>query len=194
MNAKHFIPIAAALVLATAAFAGEEVRTKMKIAVVDESADDEVRVEFDSDELGFNLHDMQEGENRSIVDSNGRTILITREATGFRFDVDGKSVTMPLLAGGDGDVWVNAVDGVDDVDVHVIHDGDATMEHISEGVMIVSDKPIDDATRQAIRSTLESAGHGSEIRFIDTAGDHPEGRKVRVIKKKVELRTENLAE
>ena len=57
------------LCLAGVALAGEEVKTTIAIAVVDDASDGDVRIELDSDELGFNLHDMQEGENRSIVDS-----------------------------------------------------------------------------------------------------------------------------
>jgi hypothetical protein len=53
--------------------------------------------------------------------------------------------------------------------------------------MIMSPKPIDAATQQAIKSLLESAGYGSEVNFIDhEAAGH---RKVMI--KKVEQVVEN---
>ena len=36
-----------------------------------------------------------------------------------------------------------------------------------DGVTIFSGKAIDDATQQAIRSMLQSAGHDGDIRFVD---------------------------
>lgn len=171
--------------LAGVALATEEIRTKMTIAVVDDGADSEIRIELDSDELGFNLHDMQEGENRSIVDESGRTILITRVADGFVFDVDGKTIKMPTF---DGDhhsgVWLN--DGhADDVDVHVMHRPPFMAAISKDGIMIMSGKPIDDVTQQAIKSLLESAGHSSEVHFVNHEGPHGGPHRVKFVQKRM---------
>jgi len=130
------------------------------------TGDDAVRVELDSDEMGFSLHDMQEGENRSVVDKQGRTILVTREADGYTFDVDGKTIKMPLLKGVHGGMAMMRGGNADNVDVRVLHHGDMTAE-IFGGTTIITGKPVDDATQQAIRSLLESAGYGSDVKFID---------------------------
>lgn len=135
MKTKNTVSLIAASVLASAAFAGEEVQTKMKMVVVDGDADEEVRLELDSDELGFNLHDMQVGENQSVVDSQGRNILVTREEDGFSFNVDGKTIKMPAMDGEHERVWVQKFGDGEDVDVHVIHD--ATHEHDDGEVKII---------------------------------------------------------
>ena len=177
----------ASLVMAAATIAAEETKTKMVIAVVDAGSQGEVRIELDSDDLGFNLHDMQEGENHSVVDESGRTILITREAEGIRFEIDGKTIKMPLF---DGELhtatFVRDAD-MSDVSVHVMADATFETAHSMDGVMIVSEKPIDEATQQAIKSMLESAGHGSEVRFIDGTGPHGGVHGIKVIEKKVEI-------
>lgn len=176
---------ASAIGLAGVALASEEIKTKIAIAVVDDNADGEVRIELDSDELGFNLHDMQEGENRSIVDKSGKTILITREADGFVFGVDGKTIKMPTFdRNHQSGVWFD--DGhADDVDFHVMHRAPFMAAGSMDGIMIRSGKPIDEATQQAIKSLLESAGHGNEVHFVNHEGPHRGPHRVKFVQKQV---------
>ena len=138
MKFKNLVSITAVLMLASAALAGEEIHTKMKIAVVDGSDDGEVRVELDSDELGFDLHAMQVGENQSFVDASGRNILVTRETDGFSFNVDGKTIKLPALDGDYESVWVENIDADADVDVHVLHD--ESVDHDGHKVKIIKKK------------------------------------------------------
>jgi hypothetical protein len=120
-------------------------QTRVQIEVIADDTDHEaVRIELDSDDMGFNLHDMQEGENRSIVDKEGRAILVTRNADGYSFDVDGKTIDMPLMVSG--------------------HHGKVAKSVHMDGTMIMTGKPVDEATQQAIRSLLESAGQVSRTR------------------------------
>lgn len=177
----------AALTLAGIAFADDDAKMKIAIQVSDDAGDEDVRIEFDSSEAGFYLHDMQVGENRSIVDKAGKTVLVTRHDSGYTFNVDGKTIDMPAF---DGEhhkaMWVS--DGTDhDVDVHVMGDARFVSEQSMDGVMIMSGKPVDEATQQAIRSLLESAGHGSDVNFIDHEQRHGDGmHQVRVVKKTIE--------
>ena len=172
---------------ATTVWSGEKAHHETKIAIIELDGGSETRIELDSDDLGFNLHDMQVGENRSIVDKEGRSILVTRGEENFTFEVDGKTIEMPAFEDHDGgNVWVSKGDFAPDVDfdVRVMHDGMAPMAMGMEGVMIVSEKEIDEATQQIIRTALESAGHEN----VHFAGGH-EGRphQVHVIKKVVEV-------
>jgi len=162
-------------------------QTRVQIEVISDDADHEpVHIALDSDEMGFNLHDMQEGENRSIVDKDGRTILVTRNADGYSFDVDGKSIDMPLIASGHHGVVISDADRGENVDVRVMkHRGVAKSAHM-DGTMIMTGKPVDEATQQAIQSLLESAGHDGEVRFVDRESIHEE-HQVHVIKKQVEI-------
>jgi len=162
-----------AIGLAGSALAGEDTKMKMKIAVVDGEGDDGVHFTIDSNDLDFDLADMQEGESRSIIDEAGRSILITRQGDGYTFNIDGETIELPGLMGDQhhGMVWVGEGDD-SDVDVHVLRDSNFTMMHEENETMILSPKPIDEATQQAIRSLLESGGYGGDVNFVDRSDAH----------------------
>jgi hypothetical protein len=164
-----------------AALAQDQARIKVDFSS-DDGSHEEIRLELDSDQLGIDLHDMQEGENRSVIDEQGRTILITREADGFVFEVEGRSIKMPLLHGEHGTIAMAHGGKVEDVDIQVLHHGDMTT-NVDTGTMIVTGKPVDAATQDAIRSLLETAGHGDDVQFIDheSAGAGP--HQVKVVRK-----------
>jgi hypothetical protein len=194
MNVTKFVLALAIIGLVGVALADEEARTKISIEVVDDAGDGDVRIVLDSDYLGFNLHDMQVGENRSIVDKSGKSILVSRDTDGFSFDVDGKTIRMPEMDGKHhGAVWVGGDHG-EDVDVHVMKEANFISADSIGGIMIMSGKPIDEATQQAITSLLESAGHGSDVRFIDH--ERPHGsipldgsgpHQIKIVRKHVEI-------
>ena len=189
MKIEKILMMAVALGLATIAFAGEQ--TKMKIVVVEDDGDGAIRIELDSDDIGFNLEELQEGESRSIVDKSGQSILVTRKADGFTFDVDGKTIDMPML-GGDHDsmVWVGE-DGGADVDLHIMKNATFFGEDHMGSTMIMSAKPIDEATQQIIKSALESSGHDSDVNFVTHGTHHAAGHdgahQVKVIRKIIEI-------
>jgi hypothetical protein len=54
---------------------------------------------------------------------------------------------------------------------------------VKGGTMIVTPKPVDEATQQAIRSLLEAAGHGSEVHFVDHESRGAGPHHVKVVKK-----------
>ncbi len=175
--------------LAGSALAGEDVRMKIAVAVVDDASGDETRFEINTKDLGFDLHDMQEGENRSIIDESGRNILITRENDGFTLNIDGKIIEMPALFGGHHGMLMAGDGDLADVDVRVLHHGGPMAMHDlheMDDTMIISPKPIDDATQQAIKSLLESAGYGSDVSFIDREAAHGGPVWIKRIEKTVE--------
>lgn len=176
--------LAASLVLAGMASAGEEHKMKIQVVVDDDDSGEAVRMKLDSDDLGFDLHDMQEGETRSVVDESGRSILVTREARGFKFDIDGKTIEMPMMVEEHGAMWVGEEAG-EDVQVHIMRDAAFISEDELDGVTILSSQPIDDVTREGIKSLLTSSGHGGEVNFIDTSGTSGGPHEVRIIKKEV---------
>jgi hypothetical protein len=188
MNAKQFSTLLATVLFATAAYSGEKDHHKMEIRVIADNGDGETHLTLDSDDLGFNLHDMEVGENRSIVDKEGRSILVTRGEESFSFDIDGKTIEMPAFDGHNrGNVWISKGDMAPhaDIDVRVMHDGMApNVMFDEEGVMIFSGKEIDEATRQIIRTALESTGHAN-VHFA--GGDEGAPHGVHVVKKVVEV-------
>ncbi len=128
-----------------AAIAQEEARVKIEV-MTDHGDGDAVHMAIDSEDLGFNLHDMQEGENQAIVDDQGRTILVTRTADGFTFDVEGKSITMPMISGDHEKMIALHGEHAENVEVHVMHDVKADGDHdevhevkIVKKVEVVSD-------------------------------------------------------
>ncbi len=186
MNPKTVASTVAILCFAAASIAAEEIKTKMHIEVIDDSSDGAIQIKLDSDDMEFNLHDMQVGENRSIVDETGKSILVTRQENGFVLNVDGETIEMPVFDGDHhGAVWVSDGHG-EVVDVQVTKDMDFIKAESMDGIMIMSGKPIDEATQQAIKSVLESAGHGSDVNFINHEQGHGDGEHhVKVIQKRV---------
>ena len=165
--------------------AGEE-----EHAIAIKMADDSgaTHVTLNSADMGFNLQDMQVGESRSIVDEQGQNILITREEQGFKLDVDGKTIELPDVHGEHGAVFVMAdSDGLDsDVDVQV-HTATSVSTAIADaGIMIISDKQIDAATQEGIKSLLMSSGYDADVKFINAERAHDD-HSVKVIKKQVEV-------
>lgn len=148
----------------------------MEIKVVMEDDSDATTVVLDSDELGFKLHDLQVGENRSVVDSEGRSVLITRQDEGFTLEVDGKTIELPPPPHGKRGMMHGPGDG-EHATVRIIRDA-------SPGVMIIGGEEIDEATQEIIRSALAAAGH-EEVHF---AGGHDGGpHQVHVIREEVEV-------
>ena len=182
MNAKQTATVVATILLATAAYAGEKEHHKMEIRVIADDGGDATHLTLDSDDLDFDLHDMQVGENRSIIDKDGRSILVTRGEESFNFNIDGKMIEMPVIEShGDSSIWASKVDHVGDINVHVMHDGMApNVMANDDSVMIFSGKSIDEATQQIIRTALESTGHKS-VHFAGGDSGAPHG--VHVVKK-----------
>jgi len=103
------------------ALAQEEAHVKIVVAT-DDGDGEVIHMHFNSDDVGFNVHDMQEGENQAFVDELGRTILVTREADGYTFDVEGKTIKMPLIDGDHKRMLQLHGDHDENVEVHVEHD------------------------------------------------------------------------
>ncbi len=180
--------MAACLVLAaTAAYADQEQR-EMKIVVARTAGDEATTIHWvGNDDPGFDMHAMQVGESQSIVDESGRAILITREQDGFRFEVDGETVTLPAI--GEHGESLTVVEGSDvtaDFDVEIISDGPPAAMHAGNTVMIFSDEPLDASIQESIRAVLQSAGRDDTVTFVDrsTAAG---GKQVKVIRKRVEI-------
>ena len=180
MNIRNGIYGVLLIGLAGSAMADGEANMNMAIEVVGDDATTGKHFMIKSDDLGFELEDLQIGESRSIVDESGQNILVTRVEEGFSFNIDGETIEMPDFQSGEhgGIQWV--AKGDEDVNIHVIRDVNvATMREIS-GTMVMSSTPIDAVTQQAIKSLLESAGYGSEVNFIDHEG--AEDRRVMIKK------------
>ena len=146
MNVAKVVTSLVAIGLFGAAVAQDEARVEIEVKT-DDGHGDGVHIALDGDDLGVNLHDMQEGENQAIVDDQGRTILVTREADGFRFDVDGKSIKMPLIDGDHESMMMIHADHAENVDVRIVkdvvevdgdHDGEHTVKIVKK-VEVISE-------------------------------------------------------
>ena len=120
MNVSKVLTSVVAIGMFGVAVAQDEARVKIEV-VTDHDDGDGIHVQFDSEDAGFNLHDMQVGENQAIVDDEGRTILVTREADGFTFDVEGKSIKMPMIGSDHEQMMKLHGDHEEGFEVHVVH-------------------------------------------------------------------------
>ena len=184
---KQIAVFATMAMFAMSAWSGEEVKHKMAIAIVDSDGGDEMLIELDGADI--DLQNMQVGENRSIVDDTGRSILVTRQEKGFTFNIDGKTIEMPAFMNHEeGNVWISDDDHITDieVDVQMLHGSMAAKSMMdSETVMIISGKEIDASTQDVIRMALQTAGHES-VEFVGGGEDGgPHG--VHVVRKVVEV-------
>lgn len=187
-----------AFLLATAAVAGEQHRTHIKIAVDDDDNGQQAFM-FDSDDAGFDLHSMTIGETRAVADASGNVANISRTVDGFEIEVAGETIVL-----GDTGLFDPAAekdfvmhrhdDGlVVDMDTDVVIDGTRKIKIIKSGdaynVTIISGGAIDEATRQRIREALASSGEENEVEFIDSTEFDATGtrKEVRVIRKKVDV-------
>ena len=168
---------------------------KIQVMVMGEGTDDATTINWTSNDPDMDLHNMQIGESRSIVDDSGRAILVTKVEEGLRFDVDGNSVIMPDVGANAGYMTIAALDGThpadESFDIEVTGAGHAVAgsvmaSPVMDGVTIITREPLDAATQESIRAVLLSAGHSDKVSFI--AGSGPTGAgNVRVIQKKVEI-------
>ena len=195
MRVVKTFAVVAAFIFAVVSLAEEHARTEIRIAVDDESGGPHGIYSWTDEDMDFDLHAMQEGESRSFVDSEGRSVVVTRKADGMKFEVDGKTLEMPIFEGEYAHGMIaSPVSGDVDFDVHVA----AAPGHMSvsgpDGITILSREPLDDSVKESIKSVLVSAGHDDEVRFIDhnsvmsgtmvmPDGDH----RIKVIRKEVEV-------
>ena len=196
MNFKGIIVSLFALVLGAAALAGE--RHRMQVELMLDGDEGERRYSFDSADAGFELHELQIGESRTIVGTSGETGIVTRTAEGFEFNVDGEVIEMPDVRT---TVDREMLHGIHTTDVHVnideeIHTARAierivVNDHTADGVVtIISDESLDETTKQRIRDTLFGAGHTGEVTFIESTGlqgEHMEMERVHIITKEVDV-------
>ena len=195
MNIKSIAAGVLALLAATAQ-AGEDQKTRIEIALDDDTSGKQSFV-FDSQDAGFDLQSMVVGESRSITDRSGNTADLRRTESGFEIDIGGKTIELPNVAAHEGRHGEHAVellvDGSDVVVAKDVKQVRVMKSHGTDGVTIISGKAIDAATRQRIAEVLSASGNPGEITFIDGSdlhdGEHQAGtrQEVRIIKKEVDV-------
>lgn len=166
------------LAMTAFAIAGEQ-HHDLRIVLTEEGDGEPLRIELSGDELGFGLNELAEGESRAVVDRDGRNILITREREGFRFDVEGRTVHMPAVPSHGSEKRIE----------HRVMMHPRGPEHGPGDIMILSAEPIDSSTQDAIRSLLASAGHDSDVHFIDHRLPPGGPHRVKIIEKQVDERS-----
>lgn len=199
MNLRTITVFFWACLVGTAAVAGDEQRTRIEIAVEDDTSGQQT-FHFDSQEAGFDLHSMAIGETRTVTDRSGKTADIRRTADGFAFDVNGETIDLEELH------KINGMHGEHEIEMHIDDaDSDVTVvkdvrkikmikTDTSDGITVISGRDIDEATRERIREALRATGHDDEVLFVDsrefeadidiqTHGSH----KVRVIRKEIDV-------
>ena len=180
-----------ACLIGTAAVAGEEHRTEIKIAIDGEDATHRV-FRFDSQDSDVDLQALEVGESEVITDSDGNEVKVLRTENGFEFDVEGEKIEIAGLHGEHDFAMLHKAHDDDDVvikkhkQVRMIKTNDA------HGVTIISGDEIDEETRAELERVLKKAGKDGEIVFLDgseLSGDEQAHglHEVRVIKKEIDV-------
>jgi len=183
-----------ACLIGTAAIAGEEHRTRIKIAVDGEGQDHQV-IEFDGQGADIDLQGLAVGESKTLTDTSGKDVTVTRTKKGLEFDVDGEKIEIDHMLGGmhgETDIDIK-VDGYDTEDVVIKKHKSVRMIKTdgSDGVTIISGSEIDADTRAKIEEILKEAGEDGDVMFLDGSELHEDAqvhktREVRVIKKELD--------
>jgi hypothetical protein len=184
-----------ACLIATAAIAGEEHRTHIKIAVEGDGNEHQV-IEFDGKNADLDLQSLAVGESKTLTDSNGEEVTVTRTKQGLEFDVDGETIAIDHMLGdlhAAGDIEIE-IDGHDTDDVIIKKHKSVRMikTDSSDGVTIISGSEIDADTRAKIEKVLEEAGKDGDVMFLDGSELHEDAqahktREVRIIKKESDV-------
>ncbi len=194
MNNLKLVALAALMTFGAAAAQDVAVEKKVEIRIMTsgDGGDDATSVHWVSDDTGFDMEDLAVGESRTLDNESGKTVTVTREEDGFSFNVDGKTITMPVMGphgphmafhGAPGDPMEpgEPLAPGDPVDIDVRIMG---APHHADGVTIISGKPLDDSVKESIRSVLISAGNDEEVIFIDGSdgGRHMTVKKVEILR------------
>ena len=197
MTAKSIVVSFFALMLGAAALAGEEHRMQIEVALDDDQTGQQL-FRFDSQDAGFNLHDMQVGESRTITSESGQTAFVLRTEDGFEFEVDGKRIDMGVFGDVHGMAMMHGNHSADvlvnvDENIHMARkikvveiDGDDA----DNGITIITGNSLDETTQQQIRDVLSSSGNTGDVTFIDANsahGDHAGMERVHIIKQEVDV-------
>jgi hypothetical protein len=177
--------------IGTAAVAGEQQRTEIKIAIDGENTGHRV-IRFDSQDSDVDLHELAVGERKVITDSDGNEVTVLRSEKGFEFDVDGEKIEIAGMHGEhDFEMLHEALEDEDVVvekhrQVRVIKTDD------SHGVTIISGNEIDGDTRAKLEKVLKEAGKDGEILFLDgselSGDEQAQGKhEVRIIRKEIDV-------
>lgn len=167
-----------------------------------------VNLNLDSEKMGFKLSDIKNGETRTYTDEKGQVVTMTGTESGTKIQVAGTDIDVVLPPphkehhGGmhekkvwiekDGDGMHREMETMDmdmgsDREVRVMRMGGPGADH---GLMLISPRPLDDATKQSIRDALIAAGITDKLEIMDGSdmqggAGMSHGEKVHVIKKKV---------
>ena len=198
MKFKKYAVLFWAFLLATAAVAGEEHRTHIKIAV-DDNGTRQQSFMFDSDDAGFDLQGLAVGETRAVTDASGNVANISRTEGGFEVEVAGETIVLgdpglgDLGAEQDFAMHMHGDAHAVDVDTDVVIEGARKIKIVKTGdadnITVISGGAIDEATRQRIREALASSGEENEVEFIDSTEFNANGahKEVRVIRKEIDV-------
>ncbi len=184
--------LALCVLFLTGAAAAQQHESVVELAISDGTADEDIVIRIDSKQDGFNLHELQPGESRSLTTTDGRPVTVTRAAESFEFDVEGRTISMPVMEHADGPPMHHG--GPHQREVRIVREVGPGGPRDAEAVTIISHQALDAATQAAITSALQSAGL-NKVEFIDTSdmvAGHPPGppdkrHPVRIIRKKIHV-------
>ncbi len=112
-------------------------------------------------DLDFLPSELPEGESRTVTNTAGETVQMTkRDGAVVIIASDGSETVLPAMpAPNEGHTWVEKGDS--EVEVEVV------LGQSSDGLFISSAAPLDEGTRETIRSALRAAGITRRVEFME---------------------------
>lgn len=164
------ISITALLSLAcsTSLLAGDGKENKHEVIMIKKKLSDgtTTNLKFDSDSNGAFLHDLADGESKTVSSASGDTVTVTRNGDEITINANGENISMPMLGDGSGKQvkvmrFGDGAPGDIDIDIDI---------EMPEGISISSSRELDTATQETIRAAIANAGIQDKVHF--TQGHH----------------------
>ncbi len=168
----------AGLVISGLVYAGTDARHEIRIEIDDDSGQAPLRVDLDSQEMGFTMDELEDGESRSFVDADGRNILLSRQGGKLVINVDGREIDLPGVPDAplppEFEHNMAASESMHHAFVIAseIAGGGDLMDVPDMGLTVIAGRELDDATQQSIRDALKNAGVTDDVRFIQPRKGH----------------------
>jgi len=177
--------------VATAAVAGPEHMTEIKIAVDGENTSHRV-IRLDGQHSDFDFRDLEVGESKVIADTDGNDVTVVRTENGYEFDVEGKKIEIASMHGEHDFTMLHEAHGDEGIVIEKHKQVRMIKTKGAHGVTIISGDEIDDETRAALEKVLKDAGKDGEILFLDgneLSGDEQAHgvHEVHIIKKEIDV-------
>jgi len=143
--------------------AGDSKEKKHEVIMIKKKLSDgsTTNLEFDSDKNGAFLHDLADGESKTVSSASGDTVTVTRNGDELTINTNGENISLPMPGDISGkQIKIMRFDNDTPGDIEI----DLDIE-MPEGISISSSRELDTATQETIQAAIANAGIQDKVHF-----------------------------